>query len=116
MGGQLTLSGNLTGVPLGNINVGPFSIVANGSNNLEALLQILASGANTITVPSWAVGCLIIPNSGNATALTLKGVTGDTGVPLSETTPTLLNFTTPPASFVLTAGALFTTETQIVFF
>jgi hypothetical protein len=120
MAGNVTISGFLNGTPGGQINVGPFTLAASASTNLEVLTLTLASGANTITVPVWSpvtVGCLIIPNTSNATGITLKGVTGDTGVPLDPSGPTLLNFPpSPPASFVLTAASLFTTITSVVFF
>jgi hypothetical protein len=41
----------------------------------------LAIGANTLTVPSGAAAVLIDP--GSCVSLTLKGVTGDTGVPIA---------------------------------
>lgn len=71
----------------------------------------LAAGNNTISVPNIAAlavakGCTIVPPSGNANTLTLKGVAGDTGIPLHKTDPTSITFDTPPAaSFVLNAGA-----------
>lgn len=118
MGGTVTVGGFLNGLPLGQINVGPFSLSPNGGNNLQVTSVTLASGANTIAVPSWAVGMLIIPNTNNATSLTLKGVTGDTGIPLSPANPTgpVMFSASPPSDFVLTAGALFGTVTQVVFF
>jgi hypothetical protein len=120
MAGNVTISGFLNGTPGGQINVGPFTIAASASNNLEVLTLTLASGANTITVPVWspvADGVLIIPSTNNATALTLKGVSGDTGVGLAPSEPTLWTFpTAPPATFVITAASLFTTITSIVFF
>lgn len=68
----------------------------------------LVNGPNTMTVPNPSslnncAGVLIIPPSTNtAIALTLKGVAGDTGVPISKFAPTLLTFdATPPASIVL---------------
>jgi hypothetical protein len=117
MGGSVTIGGILTGVVPGNTNIGPYSIAGNSSGNSDTLATTLASGANTISVPSWAVACIIIPNAANAIALTLKGVTGDTGIVIDPTGPTLLNFAaSPPASFVITAASLTTTITQIVFF
>lgn len=118
MAGTVTVGGFLNGLPIGQLNVGPFSLTANNGNNLQATSVTLASGANTITVPSWAVGMLIIPNTNNTTGLTLKGVTGDTGIALSPANPTgpVMFSASPPANFVLTAAALFTTITQVVFF
>jgi hypothetical protein len=118
MAGQVLISGQLTGTAAASvINVGPFTIAGNAANNFQVTNVTLASGANTITVPSWAVGCIINPSVTNTTGMTLKGVTGDTGVPLDPSGPTLLNFpSSPGASFVLTAASLFTTITEVIFF
>lgn len=75
-------------------------------------LKTLASGANTITLPtggSTPTGATIIPPAGNLQTLTLKGVTGDTGILMHKTDPFSISFdTVPPASFVLTAGGTIT--------
>jgi hypothetical protein len=71
-------------------------------------IKTLASGANTITVPSGGTtptGVTIIPPAGNASSITLKGVSGDTGIRLHNTDPTSLGLHSSVASFVLTAGA-----------
>lgn len=75
----------------------------------------LISGANTISTSNCpalatAAGVFIIPPPGNGTTLTLKGVTGDTGIAIAFTgAPTFLSLTnTPPASFVLTASSTLT--------
>lgn len=81
-----------------------------------AVLQSLglSSGANTISTSNCpalakAGGVILIPPSGNTTSLTLKGVSGDTGIALSLTAPTMLTFaTTPPTSFVITTGGAIT--------
>lgn len=78
------------------------NLVASGSITLHDL----ASGANTITVPPGTnKGATIIPPSGNVETITLKGVTGDTGVSLHLTDPTSIALATGVANFVLTAGA-----------
>lgn len=66
----------------------------------------LASGANTITVPTGATvkGVILQPPSDNEETITLKGVTGDTGIALSLTGPSFLCFETAPSTFVLTCG------------
>jgi len=67
----------------------------------------LALGANTITPPTAGgttpTAVTIIPPSGNAQTITLKGVTGDTGVPLHKTDPSTIALG-GVATFVLTAG------------
>ena len=111
MAGSVTIQGNLTGLPLGQLNIGPFTLSGNSGNNLQSSATTFAS------VPTWAAGVIIIPNPSNAVGLTLKGVTGDTGIALSLTSPSLLEFpATPPASFGITAASNFTTITEIVFY
>jgi hypothetical protein len=71
----------------------------------------LALGANTITPPTAGgttpTSVTIIPPAGNAQTLTLKGVTGDTGVLLHKTDPTTIALG-GTGTFVLTAGAIIT--------
>ena len=71
-------------------------------------LKTLASGANTITVPtggSTPKAVTIVPPSGNTVVLTLKGVTGDTGVPLHLTDPTSIGLGSAVTTFVINAAS-----------
>lgn len=69
-------------------------------------LLSLASGANTITVPAGATFLVISPPTTNTTiTLTLKGVTGDTGVQIAKATPTVLSLGTV-STFCLTASGI----------
>ena len=84
---------------------------ANGSSPGSITIHTLTSGANTITVPtggSTVKGATIIPPAGNVNSITLKGVSGDTGVELSKLDPTSIGFETAPANFVLTVGSTIT--------
>ena len=67
-------------------------------------------------MPSGTTVCVIAPpnsvgagvaalNPAYGGTITLKGVSGDTGVAISNKWPTALSWDTPPASFVLTATA-----------
>jgi hypothetical protein len=115
MAGTLTISGTQSGIPSGSR---AFSVSIPGplSNNEATTNVALASGANTITVPTGATGVLIIPPAANAQTLTLKGVTGDTGVPISPSQPSLIMFATaPPATIVVTAGGAIASETAFIF-
>lgn len=70
-------------------------------------IKTLASGANTITVPTGGTtptAVIIQPPTGNTQTLTLKGITGDTGVGLHLTDPFTLSLAAATATFVLTAG------------
>jgi|SRR5665213_2807474 len=69
----------------------------------------LVLGANTITAPVVSgivvTGLTIIPPAGNVNLITLKGVTGDTGIPLHLTDPTSIALDTTFVSLVLNAAA-----------
>ncbi len=68
----------------------------------------LASGANTLTAPTAAAPTrlTIIPPVGNTQALTLKGVTGDTGVLIHKTDPTSVAVDPTIVSVCLTAAGI----------
>ena len=74
-------------------------------------IKTLALGANTITPPtggSTPLSVTCVPPSGNAQTLTLKGVTGDTGIALSLTAPFTVTLGTGTTTFVITAGGTVT--------
>ena len=71
-------------------------------------LRTLAIGANTITVPtagSIPTAVTIVPPTDNTTSITLKGITGDTGIRIHDTDPTTIALDDSVTSFVLTAAA-----------
>lgn len=83
-----------------------FSAVANATSPSYDILVNLSSGANIITAPTAAVAtrCTIQPPAGNTVLLTLKGVTGDTGVPIHKTDPTSFGIDSTLVTFCLTAA------------
>jgi len=98
---NVTISGQVTGLPTGSKQLGPFLLTNLSSGGAVTELTSL-NGANTITVPGTAyIGCIIEPPAGNTGAITLKGVAGDTGFPLHLTQPSVLTFPAGTASFVL---------------
>ena len=105
MTGLVNINVAVTGLPVGEV-VNLQTILANPVG--EVLSQNLALGANTIAVPTGTRYVLIQPPPLNTTNITLKGITGDTGVLLDPTAPTLFTVGTGVVSFVLTAGALIT--------
>lgn len=68
----------------------------------------LSAGNNTITLPSGTLRVKVKPVPGNAVSLTLKGVAGDTGLPLNPGEPSYVSFLTGTTSFVLNAGGTVT--------
>lgn len=84
---------------------------SNAASPGQIQIVTLSSGANTITVPaggSTPTGVVILPPTGNVQTLTLKGVTGDTGIALHLTDPTSLALASSVTSFVITAGGTVT--------
>lgn len=98
----ITFTGDVAGTQTVNA-------ATNAASPGSIVVQALSSGANTITVPTstgvTVVSCTIIPPTGNTTSITLKGVTGDTGIRIHNTDPTTVAIDSSVTSFCLTAGA-----------
>lgn len=118
--GNITISGNVSNIN-GNAQatIGPTTLTSATAYAFEQLVN-LSIGANTIAITS-GVTCLVIvgPNGANPQpnptyggTLTLKGVTGDTGVPISAKYPIFLAFdtTTAPSSIVINATVATTVQ------
>lgn len=112
--GTLTISCTITGTqhgtkgPLGGTSGLTITCTTNEAAAASITQVTLASGFNSITVPATAtVGVVIVPATGSSVTKTLKGVTGDTGVLLGTTTPTVLSFASgaAPATIGITASA-----------
>lgn len=118
MGGYAAISGLVYGTPAGTVTIGPYTIAANALADFSSTASTPTSPGNTtVNVPSFAAGVILVPNTANTAALTLKGIAGDTGIAISPNNPSLLSFpTSPPASFVITAGSGYTGLLQIIFF
>ena len=98
----ITFTGDVTGVQT-------VSAAANAASPGQIDIINLASGANTLTAPTGGTTpkCLIIiPPPGNTQTLTLKGVTGDTGVAMHLTDPTLVSLAGTFTTLCLTAGGV----------
>lgn len=82
----------------------------NTNTDSPAVIQLinLTSGATTVAIPISGTAkprsVTIVPPALNTTELTLKGVSGDTGVILHLTDPTTVSLSTAPSSFVIAAG------------
>ncbi|MBU6429501.1 MAG: hypothetical protein KGR26_10850 [Cyanobacteria bacterium REEB65] len=111
-----TASVAITPTITGIANVFPPSISDSVTTPVPSLQEVtLASGANTITLPAGTTRVCIIPPSGNAVALTLKGIAGDTGLGTFKAAPQYLAFDgTAPSTFVLSAASAMSSPVQIV--
>ena len=93
MAGDLQIGGTQTGTPSSPSGTGRILgqfLVPMGSRD-ETLNLFYSSGFNAIVTPAGAQGCIIIPAADQTATMTLKGVTGDTGILLSITEVTVLS-------------------------
>ncbi len=100
----------------GDVDVGPISIA--GSIGPIQTSLVLASGNNSFTVPSTAVGAIISPPTTNAIVLIFKTTSGDVGVNMPPSAPTIVRFDTAnrPATLFVNAASQTTGYTQVLFF
>jgi hypothetical protein len=116
----ITIQGSIIGTASGERRIGPITLSSVAANGMVQQIA-LASGANTITVPTAPApsGCIIVLNPINTVVTTLKGASGDTGIAIGKTTTTVLNWdaTAVPATFVLSSASPQTgIITEIIFF
>ncbi len=100
----ITYAGNVQGTQT-------LAAASNAASPGKVDLVSLASGANTISAPtggSTPVSVTIVPPAGNTVLMTVKGVTGDIGVPIHKTDPTTLALDSTFSSFCLTAAGIIT--------
>lgn len=112
--GQVNLTGTVDDLPSGAKVIGPLTFTAAAA--LDATVQVvLASGANTVTVPTGATMVIIVFDPASTTDKTLKGVTGDTGIKSGPT-----GFVCFPvnaiSSFCITSSAADTSKTTTIMF
>lgn len=120
MAGTFTLTGGDNGLPGGSRTFGPITI--QGAAVIGEVLDLaLASGDNTVAVPTGAVAVVIIPPSGNTTTLKVRSSlnSGDAGLPINCGTSTgyfLYQFpASAPTSVIITAGAAISAFTEVWF-
>lgn len=83
----------------------------NTSSPGQVDIVTLSAGNTVITPPSGGStpkAVVIIPPTGNAQALILKGIAGDTGVTLHLTDPSVIGLGNPAGTFVLNAAGTIT--------
>lgn len=90
-----------------------FEAIVNGVSPGAIAIQTLSAGNNTINVPSGTTGITIEPDSSNTIGITLKGVAGDTGIPLALGSPTSIGVTAAVTTIVL--NAVSTVTVRILF-
>lgn len=100
-----TSNSRVVNIFTGDINLQQIEAAADNLNSPGSVQNYnLATGANTITPPSNATGATIIFPSMNTVLVTLKGVSGDTGIVLRPTDPTRIGLNSTTA-FILNAAS-----------
>lgn len=79
----------------GTFQIGPLTIASTFASLQVNSLTFSGASFISTTGPAGAFGCLIEPPSTNLIQLTLKGITGDTGIPIAANMPTLVTFFNP---------------------
>lgn len=117
MAGRVTITASLNELPQGSVTIAPLTISPTVDNLYEALVVDLIDGANTIDIPTWTSGVLIIPPPTNTVEIVLKGAEGDTGIIVNPAAPSLFTLpSSPQATFLLAAGSGGVENVSISFF
>jgi hypothetical protein len=99
----------------GNGETAEYQPQANPVTNASApaggvVKSALAAGDNTLTLPTGAIGVMIVPPTDSANGKVLKGVGGDTGIALHRQYPTTLFFHSTVTDFVINSVGSETVE------
>lgn len=92
MTGLLTISSSTISYPAGTTTVGPLQVNAPNPVLQVNELNFLSATFISTAGPVGATFCVIVPPSGSIIQLTLKGITGDTGIPISASMPSVITF------------------------
>ena len=98
---QITIA--MTGDLVFNQSI-PETPAANASSPGIVTVLNLVNGFNQIDKPTGAIGVTIYPPTGNIITLTLKGVTGDTGISMHLTHPLSLGLGASVTNFGITTN------------
>jgi len=112
----IRLTATVTGLAAGELTVGPLEIQSTAAVGERRSPLDLSIGDNTIAVPAAATMALFIPPSANAQAITLKGVSGDTGVRLHKTKPSLLTMDAAANATLVLNAAGAVAGCELIFF
>jgi len=75
----------------------------NATSPAQRQVVALSAGANTITPAAGSRMAILVPPSGSTNGKTLKGITGDTGVPLDAAAVACIPLPAGPGTFVITS-------------
>lgn len=113
----LNVSGSKSGDPISNDIIGPYALTNLNATRGKVTQKFTAATFAAVVFPALAGSevinwVIIVPPTVNSGTITIKGVTGDTGVPVSKTQPFFLAFDGISAS---NFGILCSADTVIEF-
>lgn len=95
---SVTVNSNTGSYQGGTYNIGPLTIVSAFASLQVNSLTFGSAMFISTTGPAGAYGVVIEPPANSLVNLTLKGITGDTGLPTFMNTPQILTFGTPSSA------------------
>ena len=107
----VNISGTKSGMTSGSAAIGPASFVNASAPDSITTQAFVAATFAAVSVPAGTTGVWVVPPASNAGAITLKGVTGDTGVLLHLTQASFFSLASGA-----TFGILCANNTTIEFF
>jgi hypothetical protein len=84
----ITVSGSITGLTSGTFSLSVPQIVGTQATGPREATAIATN--TSVTIPSGAVAVVIVPPAGNTNTITAKGASGDTGIIIHLTYPTVI--------------------------
>ncbi len=103
---SLVIKAESTDGPEGAMHTAPGTVSVATAKPLRQRMTISAFTA--VLIPAGTTVVIVIPPAANTQTLTLKGVTGDTGIALNKTKPTTLLVDAAVTSIGLTPGGAIT--------
>jgi|SRR5689334_16751848 len=96
-----------------------FSAIASTTANAQSQVSSLTIGFNAFTIPTGQAtvpsAVTIVPSTTNTIGMTLKGVTGDTGIPLSPNSPSCVALATTATTFGITAASTISSGVRLIY-
>ena len=116
MAGTLNIVSSSITTNSGSKIIGPFSV--SSASPIGQIIDLTFNAAVTLSFvcPAGATCAVISPPAASAVPLTLKGASGDTGVGLSPSQPSVISLGTTPVTLYLNASAAITGVVEVSFF
>jgi hypothetical protein len=117
MAGQISISGTLTGLPIGEWVLPPIALPGNAQNEFQTT-SFLATGLTGVVVPTWAVGVIVAPPTTSVFTYKIVGANGATGEIEIGLLPSIFSLTPGGQAevWIACSGTESLLETTVTFF